>query len=173
MTGYRTRDEILLDYRAHHPLLDAYMAVVDDHTKLTNINDTAEGIDTRVATALALQRLGRPHRDDLDVECAYAHIRALQEEAATLFPPEDKTLAYFVISGLFPLIGSVPTAEQWEQDTDDERLVAIGDVMDQIGDHSDDLRSLLREALKHAMPAILREITQNQQNNLRLLRSAD
>lgn len=155
-----TRDEILLKYRASNPILDSYLSAVEEHSAFgATINQPSDGIDVREATRIALAKIGRPARDQFDIDAAEKYIRSLLDEAETLFPPTEKTLAHYVIHALYPWAGAVPTAEDWEQQSDDETTVAIADVMDQIGDHSDDLRALLREALKHAMPAILREIT--------------
>lgn len=171
MTTPMTRDEILLRYRADHPILDAYLTAVHEHSSFNGINETSGGIDVREAARIALQKIGRPARDEFDVDAAEKYIRSLLDEAETLFPPVDKTLAYHVISGLYPLVGGVPTAEAWEAQSDDHKIVDVADVLATVGDHSDDLKALLREALKHAMPAILREITANAQENERRLRS--
>lgn len=157
-----TRTEVEQRYRELFPVLDAYLTVLDEHARsaTVSINEPAEGVDTRWTTARALERIGRPARDGLDVAFAETYIRRLRDEMESEFPEVERKLADYVIDGLYSLGGCVPTVEDWNAYSEEEQAGLVCDeIVAPLSDHPDDLRELLSEAMLAAMPAILAEIS--------------
>ncbi|MFI6307454.1 hypothetical protein ACIBCH_36685 [Amycolatopsis thailandensis] len=157
----KTREEIVAEYREQFPIVAAYLDTVIAHSAFTSINQPADGIDRTAATRIAMQRIGRPARDDTDVEYAETYIRRILEEMETLMPPEEMNLPNLVMKAFFPLSGHVPTAGDWSEYDQDDRNMHIDDVIQSTPDHTDDLKHLLRQALQFGMPSILAQITAN------------
>lgn len=156
-----TTSSVIDKYRAEYPLLANYLDAVHGHTALTSINTPADGIDVRAATRIALNAVGRPARDDFDVDAAYRFIRSLLDEAETQFPETDRTITHYVINGYWPLVAHVPTVDDWLASDEEGRECDLEEIMRGLPDHTDKLRELLHQALAYAMPAILGDISRN------------
>jgi hypothetical protein len=162
LTTLKTREQVVAHYRELFPLLAAYLDVLDEHQgPPCAINEPwTGGIDERAAARMALARTGRPPRDHADVVFALAHIREIQSEMATLYPPTDPTIQSYVIGEFFQYAGCVPTAENWLDDNEypvSERDGYLFNIVQAIA--AGELPALLQECLRHAMPSILRKIT--------------
>lgn len=162
----RTREAVEAHYREQFPLVAAYRDIIAERNYLPgrSINDPRDnpGAVTNITAAeMALARVGRPARDRTDVLHAERYIRAVLSEMEDAYPPKPLTIVDAVIDGIYGLAGCMPTAEAWE-DFDSETVeFEVDEVMAQLPDHTDELKRLLREALVHGMPSILREISEN------------
>lgn len=160
----RTREAVEAHYRERFPILAAYLDIVAErnHNDARGINElfnNPTAVDTVTGAALALERIGRPARDRQDALHAERYIRALQDEMASEFPPVELTIVEAVIDALYGFAGCMPTDSDWADfDTQDSDFY-LDEVVAGLPDHTDELKRLLGETLKHAMPSILREIT--------------
>lgn len=154
-------------YHDEYPLLREYDAVIAQYNSGSgSINEPAEvGVTNRQAAKLALQRAGRPIRDEHDVAHAEAYIEKLRVEMKSQCPPVERGITDFVIDGMFPFAGAMPYAEDWLAQPEIEKASDIDEVVDLID--TDELRRLLAETLKFAMPSILRKITADDQGRRR------
>lgn len=164
-TGPRSRKQITAEYRDQFPELAAYLDIVHEHSGPDrSINEPLTGgIDTRQATRLALERIGRPARDDEDVKYAEAWIARLRDEIESQTEPAEKKISDFVIDSMFQYVGCMPTADDWFAQAGEDKDGDINDVIALIrhGVPADRLYVLLREVLEFAFPAILARITED------------
>lgn len=162
----RTREEITAEYRQHHPILDAYLDIIERTNTSHSVNEpTAGGVSNDEAAGLALLRIGREPRDLHDVRHADAFIHHLLDEINAQCPKVDEPITEYVIRAQYPLGGCVDTAEAWLARDEDDRDFGLDEII--LGIPADELRRVLKEALAFAMPAILRKITEDDQRRRR------
>jgi len=169
----RTREDVEAHYRTQFPLLAAYLDIVaernhNDGRGINDLYDNPNAVDTVTGAALALVGIGRPARDREDAVHAERYIRSLQDEMANEFPPVDLTIVAATIDALYGFAGSMLTAEEWTDFGTEDAEFYLDEVVAHLPDHTDELKRLLRETLSHAMPSILREITEKYGTNRHL-----
>lgn len=162
-------DDAREEYLKAFPLLAAYMDIVNEfNTRTRPINEVPtepHGLNTEQATAVALQRIGRPARDRYDIQMADAWIHRLHEELIELSPRQDRTITDWVIKALYGLAEYVPSAQDWGNMSADDQSDLLDEVFETIP--HDDQIEVFTEVLRHAMPGILAEITRQDQHHLR------
>lgn len=157
------------EYLKAFPILAAYLDITREYnTRTTPINELPTepgGLNTLQVAKMALERIGRPARDWHDVQMAEVWIRHLHDELIELSPKVEKDIADWVTSSLYPLAEYVPSAQDWDGMTIEDRDELLDDIVQDIP--HDDQIDVFRETLAYAMPGILAEITRRDQHHLR------
>ncbi|PXY25164.1 hypothetical protein BAY59_24370 [Prauserella coralliicola] len=158
----RTREQVERWYHHQFPLLKAYDELTREHNTHTgSIHEPMTGgLDTLAVTELALTRIGKPPRDAADVSMAEAYVRGLHAEMAEQYPDEPRKLADAITGVEISLAGCVLRAEDFEAMSPVEREDHVDLLVSEMGG---DPVEYLREALMHALPAIYRQITAQDQ----------
>lgn len=148
-------------YRQQFPLLDAYLAVIEQYNTggprgpITEPHDVPGAVDTLRGAQLALERIGRPTRDPLIIHMAEKYISALSEEIGQLADDVTPTLDSVVIGYFYPFAACIPDAQAWQSWERDEQDAAVEEIVAAMP------VEVLHEAVKLAMPAILEKIVAN------------
>jgi hypothetical protein len=151
------------------PLLAAYLDIIREYnTRTTSINEMPTkpaGLTTMQATKAAMERVGRPARDFQDLQMAETWIRRLNDELEMLSPEPDRDITDWVIHSLYPLAEHVPSAQDWDAMSIEDRDDLLDEIIQSIPDA--DKIDVFKETLAYAMRSVLAEITRQDQHHLR------
>lgn len=151
----REYSTVLAHYRTCFNLLDAYCTALEESRPAERrpITEPHPGLDVLEATRQACIRTGLTITDAAQYDWAYAYIRHLLDEVASLADTPPPTVLTAIANHYMPTMGCAPEPGEWEGWDEEEKLADAREFAeDQLTDQPD----LLRDVIYHAMPELLR-----------------
>lgn len=150
--GDLSYESVTAFYRRQHPLLDAYLSVIEEHNRHDGpiTEPSTGGVSNYQAAQIALRHIGKPTDDPLIIRMTEAYINQLRAEVKQSADRVIPTISSALLDLWFPYSGCLPDVEAWNGMPDDEQAQWAQELVDH---HLID--EALIDAVKLAMPVLL------------------